>query len=240
MSTSGQSTFNMVASQIVEKAFHRLGKASEGEALSARMLSDGMSSLNLLIKGIGAADHLWVRTERTLTLVADTAAYVLTPKPLRVLSVRRRYTSGTDAIDTPMNEMSRQEYFDQPTKTTSPSTPVSWYFDPQTTTGTLYIWPAPSTAVVATGDYDLRLTYLRRMDDMVSSNDDLDMPQEWLQPMIWALADDLETEYPVNDARLAGKIERKAGEWYRMLKAWDNETASVFFQPDTRMQGWGW
>lgn len=231
MAVSGVATFNMVASEIVEKAFHRLGKASEGEAMTARMLSDGMSSLNLLIKAVGAADHLWVRTERSLTLVADTAAYVLTPKPLRVTSVRRRY----DDIDTPMNELSRQEYFDQPTKTASPSTPVSWYFDPQTTTGTLYLWPAPSSAVVTLG-YDIRLTYLRRMDDVIASNDDLDMPQEWLQPMIWALADDLETEYPVNDARLAKKIGDKAAGWYAVLRAWDNEPASIYLQPERR---WG-
>lgn len=234
MSTSGVSTFNMVAAEIVEKAFHRLGKASEGEALSPRMLADGMSSLNLLIKGIGAADHLWIRTEGTATLVADTAAYALTPKPLRVTSARRRYTSGTSSTDTPMNELSRQEYFDQPTKTTSPSTPVSWYYDPQRATGTLYLWPAPSTALIAVGGTSILYTYLRRMDDMVSSNDDLDMPQEWLQPMIWALADDLETEYPVNDGRLAAKIERKAAMWYTMLRAFDNETASIYLQPEIR------
>jgi hypothetical protein len=236
MSTSGVATFNMVASEIVEKAFHRLGKASEGEAMSPRMLSDGMSSLNLLIKGIGAADHLWVRTEGTVTLVADTAAYVLTPKPLRVTSVRRRYTSGTTVTDTPLTELSRQEYFEQPNKTSSPSTPNSYYFDPQATSGTLYLWPAASSETVTAG-YSIQLTYLRRMDDMVSSNDDLDMPQEWLQPMIWALADDLETEYPVNDPRLAQKIERKSAMWYQMLRSFDNETASIFLQPEVRPWG---
>jgi hypothetical protein len=46
-------------------------------------------------------------------LVDSTAAYVLTPKPGRVLSVRRSY-AGTEV---PLGEMSRQGYFDQPNKT---------------------------------------------------------------------------------------------------------------------------
>lgn len=231
MSTSGTNNFNMVASEIVEKAFHRLGKAAEGEALTARMLSDGMSSLNLLIKGVGANDHLWIRTEGTFSLVADQAEYPITPKPLRITSVRRRQ----NGIDTPLNEMAHDTYFDQPNKTLSPSTPVSFYYDPQAYTGTLYLWPAPAASVISL--YTMHYTYLRRMDDMVASNDDLDMPQEWLQPMIWALADDLETEYPVNDARLAQKVERKAAAWIAMIQGFDHEPASLFFQPD--FQGMG-
>jgi hypothetical protein len=58
------------------------------------------------------------------------------------------------------------------------------------------------------------------------------MPQEWLDPVIWMLADDLETEYPVNDARLAAKIERKAIEAKQVLDYWDTENASLYMQPD--------
>lgn len=231
MSTSGTNNYNMVASQIVEKAFHRLGKASEGEALTPRMISDGMSSLNLLIKGIGANDHLWIRSEASFALVADQAAYPIADKPLRITSVRRRQ----NGIDTPLNEMARTTYYDQPNKIVSPSTPVNFYYDPQAYTGTLYLWPAPASSIVSV--YTMHYTYLRRMDDMVASNDDLDMPQEWLQPMIWALADDLETEYPVNDGRLAQKIERKAQAWVAMIQAFDHEPASLFFQPDMRWDG---
>jgi hypothetical protein len=226
MTTSGSVSFALNTSQLVEKAFHVLGKASEGEALTARMYEDGRSSLNLLLKTLNTMEHLWSKTERTLTLVDSTAAYILTPKPGRVLSVRRSY----DGREVPLGEMSRQGYFDQPNKTVSPSTPVSWYYDPQTTTGTLYLWPAPSASVASL--FTLNITYLRRIEDMISSNDDLDMPQEWLQAIVWNLANDLETEYPVNDARLAAKIERKAGILLGQLRGWDTEPASIFIQPD--------
>jgi hypothetical protein len=219
----------LTASEIIDKAFHILGKASEGEALTARMYSDGKSSLNLLLKTWEAQPHLWTQTEGTLTLVASQAAYVLSdPKPMRVISVRRL----NDGIETPMNEMARQEYFDQPNKTASASTPVSFYYDPQATSGTLYLWPAPSAAAVA--DFTINYTYWRRLSDVVNSNDAPDIPQEWLEALAWNLASALETEYPVNDSRLANKIDARAAGLYATLKAFDNEPASLFMMPETR------
>lgn len=228
MAVSGTVNFALDTDQIIEKAFHRLGKASEGEAVSARMYSDGLSSLNLIIKSkLGTSDRLFLRTQTQVILTANTASYALSPMPLRVLSVRRRDSSGRDV---PLNVLSEQEYFDTPNKADAPSVPVSYFFDPQTTSGTLYVWPAPSAD--AASEYTLQLTTIRRIDDMVSSSDSLDMPQEWLDPVIWMLADDLETEYPVNDPRLAMKIGAKAAEAKALLDWWDTENTSVFIQPD--------
>jgi len=193
------------------------------------MYEDGLSSLNLIIKSkIGATDRLSLRTEATLSLVSGQAAYTLTsPFPLRITSVRRK---NGDGYEVPMNELSRQEYFDLPNKTASPSVPVSFFFDPQRDSGTLYVWPAPDSA--SASGYTLDYTYLRRPDDMISSSDSLDMPSEWLDPVIWMLADDLETEYPVNDPRLAAKIGGKAAEAKQTLDYWDTEGVSLYIQPD--------
>lgn len=231
MSTSGSVDFNLTSTQIIDKAFHRLGKASEGEAMSARMYEDGRSSLNLILKRLGTNERLFLKTEGTLALVADQQGYTLTtPLPLRIESVRRRHTSGSTVTDTPMRELSRQEYFDLPNKTSSAGTPVAWFFDPQRAAGVLYVWPAPSSTVAA--DNILALSYLRRIEDMDATGDDLDMPQEWLDAIIWMLADDLETEYPVNDARIAKKIENKAALAKADLDWWDTESTPLFMQPD--------
>lgn len=229
MSVSGSTSFAMTAGEMIDKAFHRLGKATEGEAVTARMYTDGLSSFNLILKSkIGTSDRLSLRTEGTLALVANQAAYPITnPFPLRITSVRRRNSSG---YDVPLNELSRQEYFDIPNKTASPSTPVSFYFDPQSVTPTLYLWAAPDSN--AASEYSILYTYLRRIDDMLASSDSLDMPQEWYDPIIWMLADDLETEYPVNDPRLAMKISQKAAQGKATLDFWDTESASLYVQPD--------
>jgi hypothetical protein len=121
VTVSGSTNYTLTANEIIDKAFHRLGKGSEGEAISARMYEDGRSSLNLLLKSkLGTTDRLFLRTTGSVTLLTDTASYAQA-SALRMLSVRRR---DSDNLDT--------------------------------------------------------------------------------------LADDLETEYPVNDSRLALKIERKA------------------------------
>lgn len=230
MSTSDSTAFTLTANQIIEQAFHKLGKASEGEAMSARMYQDGRDALNLLIKTWGAREHLWTLTERSLSLVADQAAYVLTPKPMRIMSVRRRQTTSGYAHDTEMYEMARSTYFNQPTKTSSPSTPVAWYFDPQRTTGTLYLWPAPVAGILP--DCTLQITEMRKLEDILASGDEADLPQEWLETLVWNLADRLETEYPVNDTRLAVKIERRAAQLLADLQSFDTEMASIYMQPE--------
>lgn len=232
MSTSGTVAFTMTLNEIVETAFGHLGIAQEGEAVSARMYADGKRALNLMVKTWGAQPHLWTLSEGTLALVASQATYVLTPKPMRVLSVRRRQ----GGIDTPLNEMSRQEYFDQPSKTGSTSTPVSFYYDPQRDTGTLYLWPAPSAQVASL--FSVNFTWLRRMDDMTSASNEVDLPQEWLEAVTWNLAKRLMTQYPVNDQSIAAIVLTMASELFGALKGWDQEPADVQLQP--AWNDWGW
>lgn len=228
MSTSDSTDFNLVANQIIAKAYNRLGVASEGEPISARMYADGLQSLNLMVKAWGAREHLWLRTEATVTLVAGQASYALATlfeqKPMRVVEVRRR----TSDIDTPLTEYARSTYMEQPNKSAE-SVPIAFYFDPQATTGSLYVWPTASTATAA--NTTLELTYLRKIEDFDNSNDDADMPQEWLDALIWNLAEDLSTEYPP-EPRLAAKIERRAAMSLAAIEAFDTEPASLFLQPE--------
>lgn len=230
MSTSGTVAYSLTATQLIQAAFGNLGIAQEGEGLTPRMYEDGLRALNLLIKTWGAHYRLWIMEEAELVLVANTPSYVITPKPLRIVAARYRLTSSS--IDVPMIEMSRQEYFDQPNKTTSPSIPVNFYYDPQTTTGTLYLWPCPSATAAA--QYTVRYTYARRMESMVSTNNELDMPQEWQEAVVWNLSKRLASQYPVNDQSLMNLVLGMAGETYQALMQWDNEPASIFLQPETR------
>lgn len=227
MTVSGSIDFTMTTDEIVEKAFYLLGVGSIGEALKARQYEDGRLSLNLMIKAWGTSEHLWLRTERSLTLVASQAAYTLTPKPMRVLEARRRVTAS--GIDTPLNEWARSTYIEQPNKSVA-SIPTSFYYDPQRDGGTLYLWPTPSTSTASA--MTVRLTYLRKMDDFDNSNDNADLPQEWLEAIVWNLADRLRVEYPVNDPAQASKIEQNAALFKAELQSFDTEPASLFLQPD--------
>lgn len=228
MTTSGVTTFTLTTTELLTAAFEKIGVATEGEALTDDMYVRGKRALNLLVKTWGAMPHLWTQTETWLPLVAGQSEYALNVA-MRVLSVRRRITSGT--LDTPMTELSRQEYFDLPNKTVQ-SVPVNWYFNPQQATRTLYLWPTASTATAAA--QTIRITYLRRMDDMVGSNDELDMPQEWLEAVVYNLARRLMATYPVNDPQMRADIIDMSDRLFAQLKGWDTEPASIFLQPDTR------
>jgi hypothetical protein len=232
MTTSGVTTLQFTTSQIIERAYNRLGIAQEGEAMTPKMYNDGLEELNLLIMQMNADPHLWIMVEGSLTLVADQAAYVVSPRALRVWNSRYRL----NGIDVPMTKFSRQEYLDQPNKLVSPSIPVNYYFDPQVDTGTLYLWPAPSAQTVALG-YTIHYDYYRFIEIQVATNDTLDIPQQWQQAVIWNLANNLETQYPVNDARLAQKVALQAAASYAAIRAWDNEDASLYFQPEQRWHG---
>lgn len=230
MSTSGSTDFNLVTNGLIDEAFDLCGIGSEGEAITADQYARAKRSLNLIIKAWGTQEHLWLRAERSLTMAASTNSYALTPKPMRVIEVRRRSTSGS--IDTPLTEWSRKQYLEQPNKTID-SVPVAFYYDPQSTTGTLYLWPRPSTATAS--DFTVRLTYLRRMDDFDGSSDDADLPQEWLQALTLTLAEALALKYAIKPD-LRREISDRAAIARAELNSWDTEPASLYMQPDSRWQ----
>lgn len=231
MTSSGTITFEPTTSEFVTWAYNILGVAQEGEALDATMYQNGLRALNGLIQTLSAFPHLWTATEGSVALAADTPSYVVSPRALRILECRYRL----NGIDVPMQMFSRQEYYDQPNKTISPSIPVNFYFDPQVATGTLYLWPCPSTQAAA--QYTIHYTYQKFLEIQTATNQTLDFPQQWAEAIAFNLARRLMTQYPVNDPNLANEIRAQAGEYWARLTAWDNEPASLFMQPETRWCG---
>lgn len=234
MTVSATTSISFSTNELIAEAFDVIGVGSEGEPLTADMYRRGTNSLNLMIMSWNAQEDLWRHTQRTITPITDTAAYDLSPKPMRVLSARRKQLLG--GYETPMTEWSRQEYLDMPNKLTSPSTPVNFYYDPQRDTGTLYLWPAPSSAVSPT--ISVIVDELRPMFLMDTSANTLDFPIEWQLTVVYNLASILMDKYPVNDAATQTRILTRAAALYADLKAWDNEPASIYLQPDDRLREW--
>jgi hypothetical protein len=234
MTTSGTITYQPSTNEIITGAFNLLGVCQEGEALTPRQYSDGLRGLNGLIQTLSAFPHLWTATEGSLALVADQPSYVVSPRALRIVDCRYRL----NGIDVPMTMFSRQEYFDQPNKTVSPSIPVNFYFDPKVADGTLYLWPCPSAQAAA--QYTIHYTYVKFLEIQTATNQTLDIPQQWIEAIMWNLAKRLATQYPVNDPNLMNLMLAQAQEYWDRLTAWDNEPASLFMQADyTRWSGFG-
>lgn len=141
-------------------------------------------------------------------------------RPNRITDMRRR-NSG---IDTPVTQMlGRRDYFMLPNKS-STGTPVQAYYDPQTTTGKLYIWPAPSTV-----DDHMRFTYSRPLQDFDSLTDNPDFPTEWLKALRYNLAVDIAPEYGL---RPFPEVIAQATNTLDALRGWDREMEPVYFEPE--------
>ena len=239
MTVSTETSYSLSLNEIIDEAFDVIGVGAEGETINANMYERGKRSLNLMLKSWNAMENLWRETEGYVLLADGQYNYAtgtLSPKPMRISSIRRQLLSN--GIETPMTQWSRQEFWDMPNKTNSPSTPVNWFFDAQRDEGVIYIWPAPTLAVAT--DNRLRLTYLRTMFVMDSSANTLDFPEEWQETVVMNLAKALLLKYPVNDPTIASMVIDRADSLFAKLKAWDNETASIYLVPDDRYYGDVW
>lgn len=223
MAVSGSTDFTMDSRQVITSAFINAKIYSPGETITAEDMESGLEALNLMLKTWSAKEHLWIKSEGVVPLVAGQVAYSV-PMARRVLSVRRRIAS----IDTPMNELSREEYYNLPNKA-GLGMPVSWFFDPQRSTRTLYTWLVPSAAIAA--QTSLHYTYLRVIDDSDALENDPDVPQEWLETLVYNLADRLANSYGENQPTLTQFAAFLLGQ----LAAQDQETTSLFLQPHNRL-----
>jgi hypothetical protein len=231
MATSGSTDFNLDVEQICQAALELIGVVPIGDTAGAEDMAKAMQQLNLMVKTWGAQEDpkLWLLTEDTQALSNATASYNLAAAR-KVLSVRRR----TSSIDTPLTPWSRQQYFDQPNKSSS-GYPTSYYFDPQQATRTLYVWPVPDSTIA--GNTTLQYTYLRVIEDLDNFSDDFDVPQEWLEVLQYGLAARLTIPYRTHIADLAGTqlIQQRAADLYGQLAAFDDEGGSVSFSPDFQL-----
>ena len=137
-------------------------------------------------------------------------------RPLKIISAQREL----DDSEIPMEALEREEYEELPNKT-APGTPVNYYYDPQTGAGKLYLWPVPDSAA-----QQINFSYLDQLQDIDTTEDDFDYPQEWLEYLIYNLA-----------IRISGLVAKDpsqstiaiAANAKNELKSWDGEGGSVIF-----------
>lgn len=143
-------------------------------------------------------------------------------RPLRIEQARVQISQNNELT---LRELSRSDYFAMPNKIDA-GTPNSFYYNPSLNTGTLYVWPLPEDS-----SFYLNMTAYRPLQIFVNPTDNLDAPDETQQALIWALADEIKTEYGV-DAQTSQMIAAKAQYWLAKVQSFDVEEASVIFMPD--------
>lgn len=224
MALSGSQDFSLNARQIVRFALEKINIVAKGEAMEVRKTDAAMRELNTMLKEFMVVPGLWRTKQGFVNLVNDTAAYSLTPRPYRVIDMRLRQSSG---IDLPMTELTREEYYDLPLKT-SGGIPTQWYFDPQQASANIYVWPVLKNVTTQT----LRVTYQRYLDDADDLDDDLDIPPEWLSTLGYNLAARCADDYGRSGPHI-DRIIARAGQLYDNMVTFD-QPSIIRFVPERR------
>lgn len=240
MATSGTTTYSVTRNEIISASLRLLGVLEEGAVPNAAAIENASMVLNLLIKDwMTDGIKLWTVNEIVLPLVNNQTSYTLgedstndlvTPRPLRVIQAILRNNSVNPTVDMPMTIISEQEYNILGSKKSQGNVNTVMY-KPYVTHGVLKVFLTPNQQVAQ--DYTLHLNVQRPIEDITSSNQTFDFPQEWYQALRWGLASELSADYGLDLQRAALVIQR--AEMYKeRLMAWDVENASTFFQPDAR------
>ena len=239
MSTS---TYSITRDQIIITALRKLGTVEPADTTStidSNIVTNCAQALNLMVKQwMTEGIKLWTVTDYALTLVANQTSYIIGPsgpdlvadKPLRLIQGLLRNISVTSYIDTPLQILSKQEYTTLGSKF-STGTANSVYLNPGLTSATVKFFLTPDTSTAT--NYQAILTCQRPIYDISTSSDVPDFPNEWMQALVWGLADQLSLEYglPVNHRQ---EVLLRAEKYKMQLMDWDVEYESTFFQPDSR------
>jgi hypothetical protein len=145
-----------------------------------------------------------------------------TDQPVRIDSVRYADTYTSDEISTSM--VARDEYFNQPSKTTSGAV-NTWYFQRNLDFGHLYVWPIADNCKRL-----LRITFIKPQYIPEDQSEDILIPPEWYVALKFKLAADLAMSYGVDPNRQM-MLEQKAAIYLQKAISSDDDGASFQFTP---------
>jgi hypothetical protein len=226
MSTSGTASFTLTAAQVITYALKKIGVVRAGGAATGEAAEDARLELEMMLKEWALTGPcLFTRREGSAALTANTQSYALSDTmPLRILHARYRDASGRD---TPMDALTREEYFGLPLKA-SRGVPWQYYFDPQGAASALYVWPV----LPAVNGETIEYTYQRRIEDIGAVTNSIDIPQEWLSTLGYGLAARLLDDYGIADA-IGGRIRERAQSLRQLAMDYERED-TAYFMPDAR------
>ena len=153
-------------------------------------------------------------------LVIAHSAAAQVDRTLHVYGANRK-TGSTNEV--PMLSLTRADYM-RLTNKASTGTPVQFYYDPQMTVGTMYVWPAPQTTTtdVFVVDIDAQL------DVMTDSLNTFEVPMHWQETVVYCLADRIAPEFGVSQGERQWLKREAEAKLLRMVTE-DRDVASIYF-----------
>jgi hypothetical protein len=244
------STYTITRDQIIYTALRKLGVIELGDTPDAQTVANAALCLNLLIKQMSMEGlKMWKNTELIIPLTANQTTYILggvtstvmydslapntlvTDKPLKAIQgFYRNNQNPTFPIDVPLLLVSKEEYNRLGSKF-STGTANTVFYDVKRLNGVLYVYLTPDAQ--AQTNLQLHLVAQMPLNDISLAGDIPDFPTEWMNCLVWSLADLLSMEYgvPMNYRQ---EIAQRAAAYRDQATSWDVEYSPTFFSPDFR------
>lgn len=188
------------------------------------------------ITNIPDSTSVIISTPLTVAASEDNKVYAYTTRldePFNVLSANRE---DENQIEVPMTSSSYQDFFELPNKTSSGS-PVQYNYDRQLGTARIKIWPVPQNV-----SYVMNITYIAKIEDFDSVANTPDFPQEWYEAIVLNLAVKLAASFGKNNLTGFADLRQRAAEALDLVLRFDNESGSLYMQPNSQMteyMNWG-
>ena len=126
-------------------------------------------------------------------------------------------TLGNMPQEIPLGLLNRDDYVNQSNKV-FPSRPNSYWFQRDLPSPVVNIWPAP---YLAAEQEQLILWRQRQIMDTTNLQQDVEVPQRWLEAIVNGLAARMAAETPAVDANLIPVLDQKAA--MSIQRAWDGD-----------------
>lgn len=167
----------LTAQDYVTRAMRALGVLAAGEAPSAEDVDDGVQELQWMLKGWQAHGVTsWRQEDITVTFRAGVASVDLPQNIEDVSGVRIGTVSSR-----PLFRIERGRYLELPNKAQG-GIPTLYTSHEGVSQVTLTVWPVPTVSTV------LYLDAVRTINDVVNTDDVLDVPQKWTECVYISLA----------------------------------------------------
>lgn len=234
MSTSGVYEYNTTRDELVKATLRKLSVLAKGQTPDTEDIANAVMAMNLRIaefktKGM----QLWLRTTYSFNPTATVSTYNIgtgqtlnTAYPVKMLQAYRVDSGSTTKVPI---ELVADENFNR-LPNSSGGMPIQLAYQPKIQMGTIRLWPTPdATAATST----VTIVYQRPLQYFNASTDNPDLPEEWVNALIYCTAQDLAPEWgiPLQDRQLLASEAKQ-----HLDNAMESimEDASLYWQIDRR------
>ena len=176
--------------QIINLALKQCGVLGVGQTASAEDISDSFATLNMMLAQWSVKRNIVHQILDTGITTDGRQTYTVGPggdfnigRPARLAGAYcRQFGAPGTPVDYPLELLLSQTDYARVSTKQIKSMPSTVYYDPQYPMGTLYCWPVPIQG------YELHILTLAPLQQFATPYDDINLPPEYLEPLMYNLA----------------------------------------------------